>query len=49
MYLHLLTIVLVILKAMGYLSISWWLVFLPSIISIVVVLAFLALYVWSHT
>jgi hypothetical protein len=43
MMLHLLTIVLVILKALGYLNISWWLVFLPSVISIVlVVLIFIA-------
>jgi hypothetical protein len=47
MMFHLLTIVLVVLQATGYINWGWWLVFTPSIIAltvtgIVLVLAFLA-------
>jgi hypothetical protein len=43
MMLHALTIVLVILKALGYLDISWWLVFIPSILSFVLITLFFVL------
>lgn len=39
----LLTIVLVILKALGYISWSWWLVFMPMIISTAIALGFILL------
>ena len=43
-FIGLLTIVLVVLKVTGYISISWWLVFLPVILSSMLVIAVLALF-----
>ena len=42
-FLGLLTLVLVVLKATGYISISWWLVFLPVIIGMGFVILLLLL------
>jgi hypothetical protein len=39
----LLTIVLVVLKALGYVTFSWWLVFLPMYGALAVVLLLLAI------
>ena len=42
-FLGLLTIVLVVLKALGYINISWWLVFLPVMIGFGIFLLVLAI------
>lgn len=41
MFFHILTIIFVIAKILGYITWSWWLVFLPSIIAISIALIFL--------
>jgi hypothetical protein len=45
MYVHILTLIFVVAKILGYVSWSWWLVFLPSIIGMTIGLTiiFLAL------
>jgi len=37
-FLGLMTIVLMTLKLLGYISVSWWLVFLPVLIPIIILL-----------
>lgn len=39
-WLHLLTVIFVIAKIFNYLAWSWWLVFLPSIVSLTIALVF---------
>ncbi len=46
--LHLMTIVLIVLKAMGFLAISWWLVFTPSIIAMAIVVIALLVVAWAN-
>lgn len=38
---HLITVIFIIAKIVGYTNWSWWLVFLPSIVSVAVGLAIL--------
>lgn len=48
-FLGVLTIVLVILKSLGYISLSWWWIFSPVILGVIVTIGFLALFIWAHT
>lgn len=38
-YLHLFTMLLITLKLLGFISISWWIVFAPSIVWAVIFIA----------
>lgn len=49
MYLHLLTIVFVIAKIMNYIDWSWWLVFTPSILAVVLIISLLVLAAWASS
>ena len=46
MYIHILTLIFVIAKILGYISWSWWIVFLPSILGVALGLTILALATW---
>lgn len=46
MYIHILTLIFVVAKILGYVSWSWWLVFLPSIIGVTIGLTIIALAAW---
>lgn len=41
MILHLMTFVLAVLKLMEYIAVSWWVVFAPSIVAVVLFALFL--------
>lgn len=43
MIFHVLTIILIVLKLVGVISLSWWLVVAPSLAAFVIVLLFLVL------
>jgi len=44
-----LTVALVVLKLLGYISISWWWVFAPIWVSFVLVIGFLVVVFWAAT
>lgn len=46
-FLELLTIIFIVLKLLGIISWSWWLVLLPEIISIALYVIMIAFYIWA--
>ena len=46
-FLHLLTLIFVVAKLMGYLTWSWWLVFTPSLISVALLIIILGVAAWA--